>query len=287
MTGFSHAHISEDSIKVDISIRSVNQKNLDLKINIDEKYLVLSESLQRILKKVFVRGRIDVSCVITVLEAENNHIFQTERLQEISENVQKCREIIPSFDPTLRLSDIIAWASLDTSKNQISIEKIKILVEKAALEATQNLLMMRRKEGSLLTESLLPIYENSVNLVSGIAASLESDFFARFEDLKKKAAGFLSSFEIKEERLYQECALLAEKSDFKEEIDRLKAHLLHFHEVCQNEVPKGRLLDFICQEMLRETNTLMSKAFQSSIIKEAIHLRAEVERLREQIQNIE
>lgn len=287
MTGFGHSRVSGESICVDISIRSVNQKNLDIKINVDEKYGILSDRIQQILKNTFSRGRIDISCTISLAESDKQDIFQKERLSEMFQNLQKCREIIPSFDLTVRLKDIIAYAALNPLKSQINLEKIKVLVERGTEEAAQALLLARRKEGSLLLDALLPMYENSVKVVDGIAASLEADFFARYGGLKKRVLGFLGSFEIAEERLYQECALLAEKSDFKEEVDRLKAHLLHFDEVCHNEVPKGRLLDFICQEMLRETNTLMSKAFQSSIIKEAIQLRADVERLREQIQNIE
>lgn len=287
MTGFGHAVIREETMSVELSIRSVNQKNLDVKISIEEHFSSLTERIQIGLKNRFSRGRLDVSCVITTESSESSGIFQEERLNEMAAGLEKCRQALPTFDATVRLSDVVAWALSNPQRARLNLEKIEVLVDRAVQAAAENLLMMRRKEGALLTKALLPMYEKSVKVVNDIAAFAETDFFARYELLKKRVKGLLESGEIAEERLYQECALLAEKSDFKEEVDRLLAHFVHFDDVCQNELPKGRLLDFICQEMLRETNTLMSKAFQSSVTKEAIQLRAEVERLREQIQNIE
>jgi uncharacterized protein (TIGR00255 family) len=164
-------------------------------------------------------------------------------------------------------------------------------VEQLFLEALQeaviDLKQAKKSEGQQLANFLAQMLKGCTNVLRAIEIRSQASLKERFSNLKNRLNELVSDIKVDEERIYQEIALLAERSDFKEELDRLSAHIKHFDTICRLREQKGRKLDFLCQEMLRESNTLLSKALDPEVTRLGIDLKAEVERMREQVQNIE
>ena len=286
MTGLGHAAASGTDITVDVTIKSVNCRGLEIKWRIPEELDWLPAHGAPLISEALERGRVDVQLEVGSPFAAPSPI--TLDRAKASALIKEALELNDQFHEVLPLTmgDILSLPGMIREERTIlAKDEHRPLIIATVQEAVASLTRSRQQEGQALGEVLLAIYQRCCDLIKIIEASQDDDVDQRFNRFKMRIDELFKNYAIDEDRLHQELAMLAERSDFCEEIQRLKAHAEYFDQLCREQAGKGRKLDFLCQEMLRESNTLMSKAFDSAITQRAIELKAEIERIREQVQN--
>jgi uncharacterized protein (TIGR00255 family) len=286
MTGFGQGQSVGDGFSVEVALRGVNSRSLDLKIKLSDGDPELEEELKKILRGALYRGRVEVD-VKVVKNTTSRPAIDNEKLSVYCELLEKCFARFPDVKKSIRLGDFLVSPEVFLTRGDVDLSGILDATIASMHTALENFKQARRREGSELAKALHEMVKTCEAHLNDIRESTDQDVTTRFADLTSRVQALFAEVDIHSDRLAAECALLVERSDFKEEVDRLAAHFAHFDEICRDNSAKGRPLDFICQEMLREVNTLLSKAYKSRVIKQAIVLKSEIERIREQVQNIE
>ncbi len=288
MTGLGRASACSNNVMIDVVIKSVNCRGLEIKWRLPDEFDWLESSLGSMISEFLQRGRVDFNLSLSSPFGEPSiitldRIKATALIKDALELNDQFHEVLP-----ISMGDILsAPGVLKEHKATFDAEQLKPLIIATAQEAFLDLKRSREREGQSLSGVLFSMYQRSSELINTIALSQHDDVDKRFIRFKARMEDLFKHYDVSEDRITQEFALLAERSDFTEEIDRLKAHAEYFDALCQVPEPKGRKLDFVCQEMLRESNTLMSKAFDAAVTQRAIELKAEIERIREHVQNFE
>lgn len=289
MTGMGHAKVDDNDLGIDCSLKSLNQKGLDIKYRLNSELSYLEPLIGSLITKKLGRGRIDVEISLSFKNTDS----------EISLDIKKAKALVAGLNDfygtldeemvlPLSMGDLLSLPGVLTqTEKTISKPQLEVLTMKVLAMALEDLLHSRLKDGQAVAESLRKMLNKSQNFIKEIQVYKDQDVEIRFQKLKTRCDELFSSYSVNLERIYQESALLAERSDFTEELDRLIAHVNYFKTTCELLEPKGRKLDFLCQEMLRESNTLLSKAFDHRVSIIGLELKAEIEKIREQVQNIE
>lgn len=295
MTGFSRTsdNITFENKKYSWvwEIKSVNAKGLDVKVRLPNWLEEISEDVKKICSKVFVRGTFNVC-----LEMESENLESDIKINEDLLNllIQKTKQIYennqelfnkPTPAELLKLNGILSL--VDNAVNEDEFENLK----KALLESMEDVALMlkqdRLKEGGKIAKVLLEILEK----IKDTVAKVEKIALNTPDKLKEKIAQqvneLMPDINVSSERLEQEIVLLIMRADVREEIDRLYAHIKTAYELLNESVPVGRRLDFLCQELNREANTLCSKSSDIEQTKYGMELKALIEQFREQVQNME
>lgn len=289
MTGLSHVRLDDASLSVDLTLRTFNSKSLDIKCRLPEELLMLDSELQALISQSLARGRVELSIKVKgALETMALPSFDEQKASHLLNQMLDFMKKNPCLGQELSMGDLLKTGLLvrqvEVAGNE---EPVKELVFQGLKRALGQLQKVRRREAELLEPGLKENLLRSRSLLSSIEARADDDIKKRFAAVTARIKELFSTLSIGEDRIYQECAMLAERSDFREETERLSAHIEHFASICQESSPKGRRLDFLCQEMLRESSTLLTKAFEHAVMAIVIELKAEIERMREQVQNIE
>jgi uncharacterized protein (TIGR00255 family) len=288
MTGFGRRQGAWLDGTVTIEVRSVNHRFLETSIRLPKSMGKLEESFKKTIQEHCSRGRIDV----TVLLQEGRGGARSLKLDaalakqyhQVLRTLQRTLKIGGSIDIGLvaGFRDIIA-----VSDQPVEDPKLTKLVEKLGLQALRDLARMRKKEGALLADDILGRIQTLRGLrrqVAERAPAVGQEIFARMKARVEKLLGG----EIPDmPRLHQELTLFADRSDITEELVRLDAHMVQFGHTAQSAESVGKTLDFLLQEMGREVNTIGSKANDATITAAVVQMKAELERIREQIQNVE
>lgn len=289
MTGAGTARVFDKDLLVDVTIRSVNHRMLDIKCRLPQELEFLESKIDRTIRAHVERGRIDVNISIEHLSKEKSSLeIDEHRVNCLLDSIGRIESSITrrfcelSWGDLLSVPGVVVEVSPSAPKEQMESSSLRALEE-----AISELVSSKRREGSYLVPFLKEMLNNCSSLINAIGKGVDSDVQERFFRFTKRVDELFSDQQIDRVRLYQELALLVERSDIKEERDRLKVHVGHFSHLCMQPGCKGRKLDFLCQEMLRESNTLLSKSFDQACTIKAIELKAEIERIREQVQNIE
>lgn len=287
MTGFGQGSADGENFKVRVDIRSVNNRFLDVHTRLPQELSSLEVTLKKQVQAALKRGRIDVTVAI---EQTRQATFEINR-PLVSGYLKALGELKSEFelqgDPSLELVAKLPGAiqvSQDSGKlDEALVQGVIAAVSQAIVTLTE----MRVTEGQGLAgelnnrldniESRLPIIESEAARLPGIYR----------EKLQKRLQELVEGGQIDETRLAQEAVMLADRSDISEEITRLKSHISQMRDQLQGEDEVGKRLDFILQEMNREANTVLSKSSDLAISDAAIVVKTEVEKLREQVQNVE
>ncbi len=289
MTGFGRGSATGDNFSVSVDLKTVNNRFLDVHLRLGAELSSLEAIVKRRISARLSRGRVDTSITF-------------ERTGEVAYELN--RPLIAGFITAMRTMqqefsltgepdiNIIARlpGALQPVRDGISDEMMAGL-ERAIDEALDELEQMRTREGEALAAEMrarLDEIEAYIPVVETAAAALVEAYRTR---LQKKIGELLArdgqSLEVDQARLAQEVAYLADRSDISEEIARLKSHLVQFRETVDGEGETGKRLDFILQELNREANTVLSKSTDLTIKDAALGIKAAVEKLREQVQNVE
>ncbi|MBQ1511614.1 MAG: YicC family protein [Selenomonadaceae bacterium] len=288
MTGFGAAETENESYKVHVEVKSVNQRFLDLAFHMPRLLNVWEDELRNRIKEKAARGKMDV--YVTLVDKREmeacvrvNHGLAKGyhgALNEISDLLHLPR----NGDVTA----IAAYPDVLVMEERTSLEGGEEVLFPALEQALESLDAMRQREGMNIQQDFqqrLAELESMVDKVSALAPEIVEAYRQR---LQKMMAELLADKDFDETRIIQETALYADKVNYTEEIVRLKSHFQQFRQmVAAAEGPVGRKLDFLIQEMNREANTIGSKANNAAAAQIVVDIKSEIEKLREQVQNIE
>lgn len=288
MTGFGRCEVSEGSRKMTVEMKSVNHRYLDVNMKMPKKLNFFDASIRSLLKTYIQRGKVDL--FITYEDtAETN--FSLKYNQELAgEYLKYLQQMAQQFG----LENDIRVSSLSRYPEVLSMEEVQVdedelwnLLERALKGACQQFVETRIKEGENLKKDLLAKLDEmlvNVEYISVRSPEIIGEYRKKLEDKVKE---LLADVHIEESRLATEVTIFADKICVDEEIVRLRSHIEHTKETLEEGGAVGRKLDFIAQEMNREANTILSKANDLQVSNRAIDLKTEIEKVREQIQNIE
>ena len=289
MTGFGRATVNENNFSVTVELKTVNNRFLDVNLRLSNEMQPLEAEIKRLISGRLSRGRVDV-------------IVQYERNDEI--NYELNRPMIAGYLAAIKKiqeefslsgeSDLNVIAKLPnvlTPKKDDLSEAFAFGVAAAVTTAIEDLERMRHSEGEMLKTELasrLDAIEQHIPAIVSESESISEEYRQRLTrrigDLLSKSE---SQIEIDQGRLAQEIAYIAERADISEEIARLNTHIEHFRTIMNEEKEVGKRLDFLTQELNREANTITSKTNNMIVKENALAIKSEIEKIREQVQNVE
>ena len=288
MTGFGRCEISEGTRKMTVEMKSVNHRYLDVNMKMPKKLNFFDASIRNLLKTYIQRGKVDL--FITFEDtAETN--FSLKYNQELAgEYLKYLQQMADTFglENDIRVSTLSRYPEvLSMEEVQVDEEELWNLLEKALKGACEQFVETRIKEGDNLKKDLLAKLDEMLENVEYISVRSPQIIGEYRKKLEDKVKELLEDVHIEESRLATEITIFADKICVDEEIVRLRSHIEHTKETLEEGGAVGRKLDFIAQEMNREANTILSKANDLEVSNRAIDLKTEIEKVREQIQNIE
>ncbi len=294
MTGYGRAQMLEDGRDVLVEIRAVNHRYYEFSARLPRTCLYLEEKLKSFLNGRIGRGKVEVSVTITRPDGKDAQIAVNRSVAEGYVNALRMLNEELGENGGLWLSDDLTLNSLlrlpdvfTVTKEQEDENAVWAVVSAAAAQALDSFVKMREAEGGRLADDLsgkLDGLEAMLRQVESIVPSIAENYRQR---LYAKLTELLADTNIDEQRILTETAIFAEKTAIDEETVRLHSHIAQFRTLLRSEEPIGRKLDFLVQEMNREVNTIGSKAQDLSVTRLVVDMKSEIEKIREQIQNIE
>jgi uncharacterized protein (TIGR00255 family) len=288
MTGYGKSAADSKKLTVEAEIKSVNSRYLDINMRVPGSLLSKEYEIRELIKSKIKRGKISLTIQLKENGQGESEIFGFDK-----EKLKTFIQVIKQLKKEAKISEKIKLEHLLSNKEIFAgtssgfSEAEFLLVKKSLNSAISDLFKMKKDEGKELAKDLkkrISIIENNLSLIEKESASSVNEYFEKF---KEKVKVLIEGAGEYNERLELELALIAEKSDITEECVRLRSHLKFFLESIETSEEPGRKLNFLCQEMNREANTISSKSVAIEIIHTAVLIKEEIERIREQIQNIE
>ena len=288
MTGYVRGEYREGGIELSVEIKTVNNRYLDAIIKAPRIFAAYEEVVRATIRSKLTRGHADVYVTLADKRekkkalsldegAAASYISAARRLSELAPDIP--------FDLTatslLRLPDVIV-----RDEGQAADDELISALNSALEAALGNLNEMRAREGKKLGQDMLSRMNRIEELVGAVSERAPLVAEAYRARLKEKMEKYLDGVNYDEGKLLTEVALFSDKSNIDEELTRLKSHIEQFREICRSEIV-GRKLDFLVQEFNRETNTICSKSNDITITKCGLELKNEIEKIREQVQNVE
>ena len=287
MTGYGRGNISKNDREYQIEIKSVNHRYLDISVKMPRQLSYLEDAIKKEISSKVNRGKIDVFITFNNNSLEGRTIkINTELAHAYVEELKKLSEK-ENILSDIQVTEISKYPDVLNIQNEQDDDKLKEEVIEVVNIAIDNFISMRKVEGSKISEDLLKrldYIQEKVNEISKLSTGLIEEYVVKLETRIKE---ILKDQEIDKQRLAQEVVIYADKCSVEEEITRLNSHILQFKNLLNSDEAVGKKLDFIVQEMNRETNTIGSKANNLDITNRVIDLKTEIENIREQIQNIE
>ncbi len=287
MTGYGRANLSKDLREYQIEIKSVNHRYLDVSVKMPRQLSYLEEIIKQEIAAKVKRGKIDVFITFENNSLEGKEIkINTELAKAYIDELKKLAKN-ENILADIQVTDISKYPDVLNIQNNQDDETIKKEVLETVKVATDNLVQMRQIEGQKIAEDLLSRLNKiqlKVNEISKLSTGLIEEYVVKLEERIKQ---ILKDQEIDKSRLAQEVVIYADKCSIQEEVIRLNSHISQFKTLLTSNEAIGKKLDFIIQEMNRETNTIGSKANNLEITNDVIDLKTEIENIREQVQNIE
>jgi uncharacterized protein (TIGR00255 family) len=291
MTGFGRGTASGKESSWTVEVRSVNHRYLDISIKLPRRFIGWDDKIKKEISSFHSRGRVDI--FITFNDEGVEAIKLKADLGLAKEYLRCLREVAGELsitgEPDLAMlasyRDIIS--PLDEEGGAEILEELWPNLKDAIIDALKECLKMRQSEGEILLKDLLEQLSVFQQKIDEIEQSLPLIIEKREKALKERLDNLLSGIDIDPVRLAQEVAILVDKSDVNEEIVRLRSHLEQFHGFLNLDEPVGRRLDFLVQEFLREVNTITSKINHAETAHLIVGMKNDLEKIREQVQNLE
>ena len=288
MTGYGTARGFSGSLEISIEIKSVNSRYLECSIRIPRIYISMEDALKSIVGKYLSRGKIDVFVAIDSSKAKDVDITVNSHLAEAY--ISTLRKLANDYGLSDKFSVIeIARFPDVLQAEKIEADHVQLASDLCALleEALDSFNEMRQNEGAMLYRDI----KSRLGEIERLTMEAEKLSPISVEEYKNRLEGklrdFLQSSDVDERRLLTEVAIFADRVAINEEIVRLKSHIEQLHNLLEVDEPVGRKIDFLLQEFNREANTIGSKGNDAQMAKVTVDLKAEIEKVREQAQNIE
>ena len=289
MTGFGKSTLSKEKRESQMEIKSVNHRYLDINIKMPKTLSYLEDTIKKEISEKIKRGKIDVFITFENNSQEGKNIKINKELAKLYINQLKELAQEEKISSNIEVIEIAKFPDILTIKVDEEDEKIKQEIIQTTQEATNKIIEMKNIEGEKISQDLLQRISNIENKIIEISEKSTGLIQEYVVKLEKRIQEILKTEKIDKSRLAQEVVIYADKCSIEEEITRLKSHIYQFKNLISNNGNEtiGKKLDFIIQEMNRETNTIGSKANNLEITNGVIDIKTELEDIREQIQNIE
>ena len=290
MTGYGRARETRNGRDITVEVRSVNNRYLDCTVKMPRAYIFAEDAVKNRVQKAASRGKVDVFISVDSLGAEETVVKVNEPLAKgyldamntLIRLGEGAVEKTFSAADLARLPDVLTVTKAEEDLESVSADLCAVLDEALAAHTA-----MRETEGKKLAEDILS-RADTIETITGRVEQRSPQTVAEYrEKLLKRMEEVLQNTAIDESRILTEAALFADKVAVDEETVRLRSHLVQLREMICSEVPVGRKLDFLIQEVNRESNTIGSKCNDLTIARDVVELKAEIEKIREQVQNIE
>ena len=289
MTGFGRAQKEIDGMSISVELKSVNHKGFEFTCKTPRTYGFLDEKLKSLFQSVVFRGKVECYVMISALDTDDcivevNHSLAGgyhKALKELAERYGLRDDI--SVSSLARCSNDIFVVRKAAADEDAVWERVKSV----ALEAADSFVNMRQIEGEKLKADVLSRSDVIIRNVEFIEERSPQTVKEYNDKLLERIKTLIGDINVDEQRLLTEAAIFADKIAVAEETVRLRSHIDQLHQLLESSDPVGRKLDFLAQEMNREANTIGSKANDVEITRKVLDIKAEVEKIREQIQNIE
>lgn len=288
MTGFGRCEVQKDSRKFTVELKSVNHWYLDVNIRMPKKLNFFETAIRTLLKSYANRGKVDI--FITYEDLSQTQVSVKYNAALAAEYMKYLKQMEEEFglENDVRVSTLSRYPEVFTMEEQSEDEEELWNGLKEALEgAFTQFVETRKTEGENLKKDItskLDLLSEQIGFIEERSPQIVAEYRAKLEDKMKE---LLADTQIEESRIASEVILFADKICTDEEVVRLKSHISHMRNTLEEKDEIGRKLDFIAQEMNREANTILSKANDIEVSDRAISLKTEIEKIREQIQNIE
>lgn len=288
MTGFGSSSLELEDCSIDIEIKSVNNRYLDFNFSMPSFLNFMLEDMKSLVKNKLKRGRVDVYIKIKKYQLSVDSVdINYELAQKIKEKLDSLNQKLDmksdiSVRDLVKYDDVMTFTYKDLDNEFLHDNILKVLDE-----AVNKIYSMRSIEGDNLREDLSTNLSKIEDQISKISSLTENSVKEYRENLFNKISELLDEEKIDKDRMYLEVVLMADKADINEELKRFDSHIVQFKSAMDMKDCIGRKLDFIIQEMNREINTISSKSNDESISVCVIEVKSLIEKLREQVQNIE
>lgn len=289
MTGFGRGNVTEETFAVSVELKTVNNRFLDISLRLSGDLNALESAIKRQISTRLSRGRVEVNLTYERTTEINYELNRPMIAGYLAAMQQMQNEFALAGEPDLNVIARLPNVLLP-KKDDVNPDFIAGVVN-ALNEALDDLEKMREDEGKILQTELefrLSEIENRIPQIQSESAKVADEYQMR---LTKKINDFLaksdSQIELDQGRLMQEVAYLADRSDISEEIQRLKSHIEQFRAIIKGEKDVGKQLDFLTQELNREANTIASKTNNLIVKENALAIKSDIEKIREQVQNVE
>ncbi len=289
MTGFGRAAVQDDKFAISVELKTVNNRFLDISLRLPSELQALESVIKKLISTRLTRGRVEVN-----LQYDRNDDAQFELNRPLIKGfLAAMKEMQDEFglsgEPDLNV--IARLPNVVTTKKEEPGQDFLAAIETSFTVAIDALQIMREKEGNLLAgelKTILDSIEQRIPTIEAHSSAVSDEFQARLTKRVNEAlAKTDSQIELDQSRLAQEVAYLTDRAEIAEEIARLRTHIEHFRKIMAEENDVGKRLDFLTQELNREANTIASKTNNMVIKENALAIKSEIEKIREQVQNVE
>lgn len=287
MTGYGRATVEQGGRQLTIEVKSVNHRFLDLNFRMPRSFSFLEEDMRKQIGKKLARGHVDVFATYRNLREDAKQVsVDTALLNAYQRALDEIMEKTGLKDDRslmglARMSDVLVLTEADEDK-----DTLRALMKNALAVALSDMAGMRAREGKALAKDILE-HASALDNLNDRITERYPDTLAEYTARLKARIEELTGGNVDEQRMAQEVAIMADRSAISEETVRLKSHIAQLRELTADREPVGRKLDFIVQELNREVNTISSKSQDIAITQMVVSAKAEIEKMREQVQNIE
>ncbi len=288
MTGYGKGTAASSNLSAEVEIKSVNSRYLDISLKLPSSLLNKEYEVREFIKTKLTRGKLSVIIQLKKLEGEAEIVpIDKEKLKSYVQLLKDIKKTA-KLSEKIKLEHLLINRELFASGNNIEYSEDEFkLIKKALGLALDQLKKMKKNEGVELTKDM----KKRISIIESHLDEIQKDYKQaigeHFEKLKERVKTMVADITDFSDRLELELAVIADKSEITEECVRLRSHLKFFTDSIDNDEEPGRKLNFICQEMNRETNTIASKSISTAVTHNSVLIKEEIEKLREQIQNIE
>ena len=289
MTGYGKGESENQLYKLKIELKSVNHRYLDVNVKLPRYLIYLEEGIKKLIKEKINRGKVDVFVNFDFSDASSMDVKVDIPLARSFKFALEELKTELEIDDTIRLNNILSISDvIKTEKKELDEDLVWETIKEATEEALDKILQMREYEGEQLKADIF----NKLDNIEAISSRIETRAPLVVEEYRGKLNERIQSIledgaVVDPDRLAMEVAIYADKSSIDEELTRLKSHVLQLKAILSEDGAVGRKLDFLIQEFNREVNTIGSKSSDSDIVKAVVELKSEIEKIREQVQNIE
>ncbi len=288
MTGYGRKKIESQGLEISVEIKSVNHRYLDLTVKTPRLYAFLEEPIKGAVSAAVSRGKADV--YVAVVQKDGGDVTVTPNLplaRQYTAALERLRDELGLTDDSSVVKIAHLPDVLTVGKEEPDAEAAKAQALEAAALALEEYNAMRRREGERLCQDILYRTELLAKMTDQAERRSPESVEEYRQKIQARMLEILGDTQIAEQRILAEAALFADKVSVTEEIVRLRSHLAQVRDLVQGDLPAGRKLDFLVQEMNREVNTVGSKANDYQLAQIVVEMKAEIEKIREQIQNLE